>query len=86
MIEVTVKTTWHGKIAVRGQYVREAVRTEQDMLIYHDHGSMRVPSHKLYEMLVGKSEGKVLDKFRKQKPDYLYYFAWQPDVKQGVLV
>jgi len=86
VIDVTVTTTWQGKVAVRGQYIREAERTGQDIMIYHDHGSMRIPNHKLYELLVGKSDSKVLDRYGKQEPDYLYYFYWQPDVVQGVLV
>lgn len=86
MIEITVSTTWQDKVAVRGQFIQEAIRTGQDMMIYHDHGSMRIPNHKLYDMLVAKSDKKVLDKYRKQSPDYLYYFDWQPDVQQGVLI
>lgn len=85
MIEITVNTTWQGKVAVRGQYIQEATKSQQDILIYHDHGSMRIPNHKLYDMLAAKSESKVLDRYRKQEPDYLYYFNWVPDVVQGVL-
>ena len=86
MIEITVNTIWQGKVAVRGWYIKETIRAEQDIMIYHDHGSMRIPHHKLYEWLAAKSDKKVLDKFRKQEPDFLYYFNWQPDVQQGVLV
>jgi len=86
VIEITVNTTWNGQVAVRGQYIQDATKTEQDIIIYHNHGSMRIPNHKLYEMLVAKSNKKVLDKFRKFKPDFLYYFNWQPDVQQGVLI
>ena len=86
MIEVTVKTIWQGKVAIRGQYINEAIKTRQGIIIYHDYGSMRIPNHKLYEMLVAKSEHRVRDKYRKQKPDFLYYFDWRPDVQQGVLL
>jgi len=86
VIEITVNTSWNGQVAIRGQYIQDASKTEQDIIIYHGHGSMRIPNHKLYEMLVAKSDKKVLDKFRKQEPDFLYYFNWQPDVEQGVLI
>lgn len=86
MIEVTVNTIWQGLVAVRGQYIQEAIQFQQDILIYHNYGSMRIPNHKLYEMLAAKSDKKVLDKFRKQEPDFLYYFNWIPDVVQGVLI
>lgn len=86
MIEVTVNTIWQGQVAVRGWYIKEAIRAEQDIMIYHNHGSMRIPHHKLYDMLAAKSDKKVLDKFRKLEPDFLYYFNWKPDVQQGVLV
>lgn len=85
MIEVTVNTTWQGKVAIRGQYIQEAIQTTQDIMIYHNHGSMKVPNHKLYDLLVAKSDKKVHDKFRKLKPDFLYYFNWNPDGIQGVL-
>lgn len=86
MIEITVKTIWNGKIAIRGQYVQESIKTEQDLIIYHNHGSMRIPNHRLYDLLVAKSEHRVVDKYRKLKPDFLYYFNWKPDVQQGALV
>ena len=86
MIEITVNTIWQGEVAIRGWYIKEAIRTSQDIMIYHNHGSMRVPYHKLYDMLVAKSDKKVLDKFGKQEPDFLYYFNWKPDVEQGVLI
>lgn len=86
MIEVTVNTTWQGKVAIRGQYIQEAIQSQQDIMIYHDHGSMRIPNYKLYDLLVAKSEKKVLDRFRKLKPDFLYYFNWNPDGIQGVLI
>ena len=86
MIEITVKTIWNGQVAVRGQYIQESVKTEQDIIIYHNHGSMKIPNHKLYEMIIAKSEHRVRDKYRKQKPDFLYYFSWLPDNEQGVLI
>ena len=86
MIEITVNTTWQGKVAIRGQYIQEAIKTAQDIMIYHAYGSMRIPNYKLYEMLIAKSDKKVLDKFRKQEPDFLYYFNWQPEGIQGVLI
>jgi len=86
VIELTVKTTWQGKVAIRGQYLQDAIKTEQAILIYYNHGSMKIPNHEIYARLVAKSENVVWDKFGKFKPDYLYYFNWQPDVQQEVLV
>ena len=86
MIEVTVNTTWQGRVAIRGQYIQEAIKTGQDIMIYHNHGSMKIFRYKLYDLLVAKSGKKVQDKFRKFKPDFLYYFNWNPDVQQGVLI
>ena len=86
MIEVTVNTIWQGKVAIRGFYIQQVIKTGKDIIIYHNHGSMIIRNHKIYNMLVAKSDKKVLDKFRKQEPDFLYYFNWKPDVQQGVLV
>lgn len=86
IIEVTVNTIWQGKVAIRGQYVRDAIKTNQDLIIYHAHGSMRIPNHKLYDKLAAKSDKKFGDRYRKLKPDFLYYFNWKPDVEQGALV
>jgi len=86
MIEVCVDTIWQGKVAIRQQYVEEARLLSQDILVCHKRDKMRIKFTELAADIVGLSPHKVIDKFRKKPPGYLYYFKWEPNIVQGVLI
>jgi len=86
MIETRVKTLWQGKVGIREQFVREALRLKQGLLIRHGKDFMAIPAGKVKEMIDSKSETRFKDYFGMRKPEYLIYYVWRPTVKQGSLV
>ena len=86
MIEVQVKTLWQGKVGIRDRYVKEAIERKEGILIRHGQESMAIPFNKLKELIAGKSDRRFKDYFGQTKPQYLIYFVFRPQVKQGSLV
>jgi len=86
MVEVVVKTQWQGKVAIRGRYIQQALRSYEGIKIIHNGSSMTIPNKEIYSLIVAKSEQKLRDTFRKYPPDYLYYFNWKPNQKQEQLL
>jgi len=86
MIEVCVDTIWQGKVAIRQQYIEEARMLSQDIMVCHNRDKMLIKFAELASDIVGLSPHKMLDKFHKNPPGYLYYFAWKPQIIQKVLL
>lgn len=83
MIEVMVETEWQGMVAVRQQFLEQARLHNEDIMIFHEKGRMRIPYQEVYTRVARKSEWPMRDKFRKYKPGYLYYYNWKPDEVQA---
>ena len=73
-----------GKIAVRDKYVVRSQEQKEDFLIKHNENMMKIPYNKIEELMVGKSEFPIEDKFSNKK-HYLIYFQWNPSIRQQVL-
>ena len=86
MIEVCVDTIWQGKVAIRQQYIEEARLYSEDIMVCHKRDKMRIKFSDLDGDIVGLSPHKMIDKFRKNPPGYLYYFKWEPQIIQKVLL
>lgn len=86
MIEVTVRTQWQGKVAVRGHVLLSALERQEGIAIYHDHAIMTVPYAELSRRMVGESEQTFRDRFRKYPRERLYYFYWKPNVTQAKML
>ena len=86
MIEISVKTLWQGKVGIREQFVKEALRLKQGLLVRHGKDFMAIPAVRVKEMIDSKSETRFTDYFGIRKPEYLVYYVWRPTVKQGSLV
>jgi len=82
MIEVIVNTEWQGAVAGRQQFLEQAQAQQEDLLIFHDVGRMRIPWEEVYSQAIRKSEHPVRDRFSEHPPGYLYYYDWRPEVKQ----
>lgn len=85
MIEVAVKTQWQGKVAVRAQYIYEAVKNQEGLMIIHGTGVMTIPAGELKDRIAGMSDEVYRDTFRQHPKDKLYYFVWRPDAVQTKL-
>jgi len=84
MVRVKVKTVWQGKVAVRDRYVAECREKEQDLVIDHNGGSMRIPWHKIDKKTDGVSREIHRDRYGKTTGGHrLVYFLWKPTVEQG---
>lgn len=85
-IEITVETLWNGQVAIRQQFLDQAFIEKKAIIIYHNKGSMRINYTDFKARSVGRSDKKFRDKYNKNKPGYLYYFDWKPEVKQETLL
>lgn len=85
-IEVAVSTQYMGKVAVRQRFVEQALKEKKDLVIIHERSIMRIRHTEIHFKTRGKSDTLIQDKFRRNPPGYLYYFDWNPDVKQEVLL
>lgn len=86
MIEVCVDTIWEGMVAVRQQYIEEAMLYSQGIVVCHGKDKMKIRLSEIEDSIVRVSQNKVLDKYHKHPPGRLYYFRWKPDIKQEVLL
>lgn len=86
MVEVKVKTTWQGKVAIRDRYFYEAKTKKEDLLIRVGRDIMKIPLTELEDKVVARSEEPVEDKFS-NPPEfhYLIYFDWKPTETQEKL-
>lgn len=73
-----VKTLYHGMIAVKNKAIEECLRDNKPLVIEYEGKLMTIPSEKINEKTIKKSE-KYTCKFT-GKPYWLYYFNWKADV------
>lgn len=73
-----------GKIGIRDKYIIKSQQEKQDLLVKHNESMMEIPYDKIQELIIGKSEFPIEDKFSNEK-HYLIYFEWNPSIKQTVL-
>ena len=81
MIEVNVKTTWQGKVALREKYVHEALDTGQGIRIVLDSSFMDIPADEVKKKIVARSENSFFDKFSGER-HFLVYFKWDPIINE----
>jgi hypothetical protein len=86
MVTVEVKNKWQGFVAVREQFLKQAIKEGVALEIIHDNGRMVIPPEDIPKRIVRKSEYPMRDRFNKQPPGYLYYFDWKPTEAQRSLL
>ena len=84
MIEIKVKTIWHGKVAIPEKYAFQAEDSKQDLMISKGDDVMIIKHEKMRKSIKGRSENSFKDKFGDEEY-YLVYFEWRPDTIQQVL-
>jgi len=87
MIEVNVKSIWHGQVGIRDKYYWLAKTKKEGILIRVEHDIMEIPYEELTDRVIARSEKPVLDKFS-DPPEYHYliYFNWNPKKQQRRLL
>lgn len=85
MVKIKVKTIWQGKVGIRDKYIFQAQEKKENLFVEHETEVMEIPYDKVPELIVGKSEFKVGDRFG-QGGHYLIYFNWLPSSNQLTLV
>ncbi len=86
MVSVTVKTKWQGFVAVREQFITQAINEGTPLEIVHDNGRMVIQPGDIKKRIARKSEYRMRDRFNKLPPGYLYYFDWKPTETQEALL
>lgn len=86
MIETRIKTIFQGKVGIREQFVNEALRRGEGLIIKHKQETMVIPANKLKALVAGKSDKRFPDYYGKRKPEYLIYFFFRPGTKQEALL
>ncbi len=86
MIQVTVRSVWHGQVGVHEKRVNLALDSGQGLfiLLVANGEVMEIPQNQVQNTQVGRSECRLRDKFG--GPDYyLIYYKWVATAKQTVL-
>jgi hypothetical protein len=84
MIEVKVRTIWHGKVGIPQKYVYQAEEQKQDLMISKGEDVMILKFDKIEKLIKGRSDNSFKDKFGGEDY-YLVYFDWRPDtIQQGL--
>ncbi len=86
MVSVEVKTKWQGFVAVREQFITQAIKEATPLEIIHDNGRMVIPPGDIKRRIARKSEYPMRDRFNKLPPGYLFYFDWKPTETQEALL
>lgn len=84
MIKLKIKSIWQGKIGIREKYITQALKEKQDLMFVKGNDYMVVPCDKIHELMVGKSEHPVEDRFSNEF-HYLCYFLWGATTKNLTL-
>ena len=85
MLTLKIRTIWQGKIGVRERYIIQAFEEKKDLMFVKGNDYMIVPCKEISNLMVGKSEHPVEDKFSNGF-HYLCYFLWQPTTKNLTLL
>ncbi len=83
MIQVPVRSIWHGQVGVHEKHVNLALLKEQGLflLLVSNGEVMEIPPDQVQSTQMGRSERRFRDKFG--GPDYyLIYYKWVPTAKQ----
>ena len=84
-MEVKVKSTWHGKVGINANYLFNAKKKRENIVLVHGDGKMVIPFDRCYELSCARSEGTFKDKYGRN-PYYLYYYNWKPEIEQAKLL
>ena len=81
-IEYISKTLWNGKVGVPDFIIQDCInRGEKLTIAVPNEGFMTMSTYELGDRIVGQSDRKFVDKYRRNFAYYLKYFKWEPDVK-----
>jgi hypothetical protein len=86
MILIKAKTLFQGKVGIREQFIKEAIKKKEGLLIRHKNESMAIPFNKLKELIAGKSAQRFPDYYGRRKPEHLIYFFFRPQTTQGAML
>lgn len=79
-MEYISKTLWNGKVGVPDYIIQDCInRGEPLKIVIANEGIMTMRSWELGDRIVGQSDRKFIDKFRRNFSYYLKYFKWQPE-------
>lgn len=84
VIKVKVKTIWHGQVAIRDKYLKQAEERMEDILIIHGQEQMLI-NHRVAHKYRAVSAKPVRDRFSPVR-HYLIYYDWIPTVRQESLI
>jgi hypothetical protein len=77
-----IKTTWMGRVGVRGKYLIAAKAHQESLVLEHDHKFMTIPWRMIDTLAISITKEPVKEIFLKggnYYKDYLFHFIWKPD-------
>jgi len=84
-MRLKVLTLWQGKVAIRGKYIGQALKTGEAIVITHDNAEMTLTAREIYSRRVSISTSPMPDKYNNDA-DFLHYYKWEPDSGQERLI
>jgi hypothetical protein len=78
-VEYIAKTLWNGKVGVPDFIIQDCInRGEKLTIAVQGEGFMTIPTYELGDRIVGQSDRKFSDKYKRDFTYYLKYIKWQP--------
>lgn len=84
-MRLKVLTLWQGKVAIRGKYIGQSLKTGEPIVIIHDNAEMTLTKFDLFSRRVSVSTEPMPDKYN-NNADHLHYYKWEPDSCQEKLI